>query len=250
MNEATKNTKKEITTISAETFAEDAGAGLENVTPDDLIIPQLKIAQKTNKEVDENDGSFIPGLQVGDIMNNITGEYCRGDQGVTVVPLAYKRVYLEFVDRDAGGGFVTIHENPGILSETTRNNKGQDELQNGNYIQTTANHYVLLVQNGKTTPVMIAMASTQLKKSRRWLANMNSLRITRGNGESFTPASYSHLYQLTTVPEKNNKGTWYGWKIDERGKITDGALYSQAKALAVTVNSPEFGEQTKEDVPF
>ena len=54
----------------------------------------------------------------------------------------------------------------------------------------------------------------------------------------------------TTVPEKNNKGTWYGWKIDERGKITDGALYSQAKALAVTVNSPEFGEQTKEDVPF
>ena len=83
---------QQVTSISADTFSQDAGAGLENVTPEDLIIPQLKIAQKTNKEVDENDGAYIPGVQIGDIMNNITGEFYGGDEGITVVPVAYKRI--------------------------------------------------------------------------------------------------------------------------------------------------------------
>ena len=115
MNE--KSLTKEIVSSAAEMFAEDAGAGLENVTPEDLIIPQLKIAQKTSKEVDANDGSYLPGIQVGDIMNNITGEVYRSDKGITVVPIAYKRVFLEFKPREVGGGFIALHENPGILSK-------------------------------------------------------------------------------------------------------------------------------------
>ena len=247
-NEPIKN-NQQVTSISADTFSQDAGAGLENVTPEDLIIPQLKIAQKTNKEVDENDGAYIPGVQIGDIMNNITGEFYGGDEGITVVPVAYKRIYLEFIDRDAGGGFVALHENPAIISETTRNNKGQDELQNGNYIQTTANHYVLLLENGKATPVMVAMSSTQLKKSRRWNSMMAGIRLRRKDGTSFTPSSFSHSYQLTTVPEKNSKGTWYGWKIDMIGQLEDVSLYHAAKAFGQTLDSPEFSENT-ENVPF
>jgi len=240
---------QQVTSISVDTLSQDAGAGLENVTSEDLIIPQLKIAQKTNKEVDENDGAYIPGVQIGDVMNNITGEFYGGDEGITVVPVAYKRVYLEFIDRDAGGGFVALHENPAIMSETSRNNKGQDALQNGNYIQTTANHYVLLLEDGKATPVRIAMQSTQLKKSKRWNSMMANLRLRRKDGTSFTPSSYSHSYQLTTVPESNIKGGWFGWKIDMIGKLEDVALYRAAKVFGQTLNSPEFSEST-EDVPF
>ena len=58
MNE--KSSTKEIVSSAAEMFAEDAGAGLENVTPEDLIIPQLKIAQKTSKEVDANEWFLSP----------------------------------------------------------------------------------------------------------------------------------------------------------------------------------------------
>ena len=95
MEDTTKT--NEIVSLNAQ-MAEDAGAGLENVTPEDLIIPQIKIAQKTNSQVDENDGAFIAGLQIGDIMNTITGEFYRGDQVVQVIPIAYKRVFLEFID--------------------------------------------------------------------------------------------------------------------------------------------------------
>jgi|TARA_R110001583_G_scaffold155716_1_gene307378 hypothetical protein len=242
-----KSSKKEIVSKTAAMFEEDAGGGLENVTPEDLIIPQLKIAQKTNKEVDENDGAYITGLQVGDIMNNITGEIYRSDKGIAVIPIAYKRVFLEFRTRDEGGGFIALHENPGILSETTRT-KGLDLLPSGNYIQTTANHYVLLIEDGKAVPVMIAMSSTQLKKSRRWLANMTSIRMTKQDGGSYTPPSYSHTYQMTTVPEKNDKGSWYGWKIDLVGEVEDVSLYTQAKSFAASVNEPQLTES--EDVPF
>jgi hypothetical protein len=249
MQNETVTKNQQVTAISAAILSQDAGVGLENVTPEDLIIPQLKIAQKTNKEVDENDGAFIPGVQIGDVMNNITSEFYGGDEGITVIPVAYKRVYLEFIDRDAGGGFVALHENPAIINETTRNNKGQDELQNGNYIQTTANHYVLLLEDGKATPVMVAMSSTQLKKSRRWNSMMAGLRLRRKDGTSFTPSSFSHSYQLTTVPEKNSKGTWYGWKIDMIGQLKDVSLYNAAKAFGQTLSSAELNENT-EDVPF
>ena len=102
-----KTTTNEIVSLNAQ-MAEDAGAGLENVTPEDLIIPQIKIAQKTNKEVDENDGAFIAGLQIGDIMNTITGEFYRGDQGVQVVPIAYKRVFLENIHTIKGKEFDNV----------------------------------------------------------------------------------------------------------------------------------------------
>ena len=65
---------------------------------------------------------------------------------------------------------------------------------------------------------------------------------------SYTPPSYSHLYQLTTVPEKNDKGSWYGWKIDLLSEVEEVALYNQAKAFAATVNEPQLTEP--EDVPF
>jgi hypothetical protein len=98
MQNETVTKNQQVTAISAAILSQDAGVGLENVTPEDLIIPQLKIAQKTNKEVDENDGAFIPGVQIGDVMNNITSEFYGGDEGITVIPVAYKRVYLEFID--------------------------------------------------------------------------------------------------------------------------------------------------------
>ena len=97
---------------------------------------------------------------------------------------------------------------------------------------------------------MVAMSSTQLKKSRRWLANMTAIRKTTKDGKTYTPPSYSHVYQLTTVPEKNSKGTWYGWKIDMVSEVTEIAVYNQAKAFAQSINAQDFSETSEETPPF
>ena len=228
--------KQEIATISAEDLSADAGAGLENVTPEDLIIPQLKLVQKNSPMVDPNEGGYIQGVKVGDIVNNVTGEHYDGEKGITVVPVAYRRVFLEFQDRDVGGGLVQIHSNPNVLMNTTLRN-GKDTLEGGNYIQTTANHYIIQLEGDKATPLMVAMASTQLKKSRRWNSIMAGIRMNDSKGETFTPASYSHTYQLCSTPEKNSKGSWYGWKIDLVGRVGEVSVYNQAKTFAQSITT-------------
>jgi hypothetical protein len=40
-------------------------------------------------------------------------------------------------------GLVAQHEDASILSKTSRDNLGRDMLENGNYIQTSATHFVL-----------------------------------------------------------------------------------------------------------
>ena len=237
INEPQKpTTKTQVATISSKDLIKDAGAGLENLAPEDLIVPQLKIAQPQSPMVNPHDASYIQGVKVGDIVNNVTSEYYSGSEGLTVVPVFYRRIFLEFIDRDRGGGLVAIHDNPSILSQTTRGEKGQDVLEGGNYVQTTANHYVLIVKGEKTEPVMVAMFSTQLKKSRRWNSIMAGLRLTDESGKTFNPASYSHLYRLSTVPESNSKGDWYGWKIDLLGQIEDLKVYNEAKSFGNSVS--------------
>ena len=209
-NVSMEKESKTLATLDVKVLAEDAGDGLDNLTADDLLIPSLKLVQKGSPAVDPTDSTYTDSVKIGDILNSVTNESYDGDAGITVLPAAYRRIYLEYIPREAGGGLAGIHEDPAIISQTHRDEMGRDVLASGNYVQTTANHYVLLLNGGKYDPVMIAMYSSQLKKSRRWNSIMAGQRVT-SDGKSVTPASYSHMYHLSTVPEKNSKGSWFGW---------------------------------------
>ena len=43
---------------------------------------------------------------------------------------------------------------------------------------------------------------------------------------------FSHQYHLKTVPQSNDKGTWFGWSVSKIGVVQDGALYQQANVWA------------------
>ena len=232
-----------LATIDAAILAEDEGAGLENVRSEDLLIPSLKLVQKGSPFVDPTESNYTEEVTVGDIINSVTNEFYDGSTGITVVPAAYRRVFLEYIPRETGGGLAGFHEDPAILSQTHRDEMGKDVLPSGNYIQTTANHYVLLVEGEKYTPVMIAMYSSQLKKSRRWNSIMAGQRIMNG-GKAIVPASYSHKYHLSTVAEKNSKGSWFGWKIDLVGQVGDIHLYNTAKEFAKSTTASEIAATT------
>jgi hypothetical protein len=100
------------------------------------------------------------------------------------------------------------------------------------------------------------MKSTQLKVSRTWNSMMNSIKLEGKNG-LFTPASYSHVYNLKTVEQSNDKGTWYGWTISKVGPVQDKNLYAAAKSFAESCKSGDVktkhseGEtESKDSVPF
>ena len=64
---------------------------------------------------------------------------------------------------------------------------------------------------------------------------MAGIRLKGKNG-LFTPASFSHIYQLKTTQMSNDKGTWFGWEVNKVGPVEDGALYKQAKAFAENIS--------------
>jgi len=223
-----------LATIS---FAEDASKGLGNIGHEDLALPFLKILGQLSPEVNKKDGKYVQGAEAGMIYNSVTGELFDGEKGLDVIPCHYKLEYIEWQDRGTGPSApVNIYPSSSdIMSQTKRDGSYKDRLPNGNYIEKTASHFVMALGKSPTT-ALIAMKSTQLKISRKWNSMMASIKMSDGNNQMFTPASFSHVYKLKSVQQSNDKGTWFGWEVSKVGVVQDPALYQQAKSFAESVS--------------
>jgi hypothetical protein len=204
-------------------------------------------------EVNERDAKYVEGAKAGMIFNTVTKQAYDGVEGVNVIPCGYKREYVEWSDRGEGTSApVAIHSvESGIIKEATRGADYKDRLPNGNYLENTASYFVML---DDMSQALITMKSTQLKVSRSWNSMMNSIKLKGKNG-MFTPAAYSHVYNLSTVQQSNDKGTWFGWNVQKIGPVQDKNLYEAAKQFASSVGNVQVkhgeGEtKSKDDVPF
>ena len=226
----------------------DANKGAQNISQEDLALPFLKILGQLSPEVNKTHGKYVEGAEPGKIINTVTNELY---DKISVVPCHYKRQYIEWQDRGASSGApVAIHDaDSDIVSQTTRDKSYKDRLPNGNYLENTANHFVLVVGKNPET-ALISMKSTQLKVSRKWNSMMMGIKLQGKNG-LFTPPTYSHIYNLSTVQMSNDKGTWFGWDVAKAGPVEDKSIYDMSKSFAESVNKgdvqakPEVQEQTK-----
>ena len=216
-------------------FESDAQSGFEEMNQDDFALPFLRILTNMSPEIGEVDGAS-PGM----LYNSVTGELFDGKKGVEVIPCSYVRQYIEWAPRGSGsGGPLNIYPaTSDILSRTHREpGDNRDYLDNGNYIENTANHYVqVLDENGVASPALIVMKSTQLKMSRKWNSMMMSVKMQGKNG-LFTPPMYSQVYRLTVVSQENAKGKWHGWNCERIGDVQDANAYTQAKTFAESISS-------------
>jgi hypothetical protein len=222
--------------LSVNVFEADADKGLGNIGHEDLALPFLKILGQLSPEVNKRDGKYVQGAEPGMIYNSVTGELFDGEKGVEVIPCHYKLEYIEWQDRGEGSGAPAgIHPSSSdILTKTKRDGSFKDRLPNGNYIEKTASHFVIVNSQVPST-ALLAMKSTQLKISRKWNSMMSSIKMKGKNG-MFTPASYSHVYKLRTVQQSNDKGTWFGWEVSKIGPVQDSALYQQCKSFADSIS--------------
>ena len=237
MNQEANITKRENAgALATVNFEADANKGSQNIAQDDLALPFLKVLGQLSPEVNKQNSKYVKGAEPGMIFNSVTGELYDGAKGIQVVPCHYRLEYIEWRDRGEGSGApVAIHSSSSdIMTKTTRDASFKDRLPNGNYVERTASHFVIV--NGQTpSTALIAMKSTQLKISRKWNSMMAGIRLKGKNG-LFTPASFSHIYQLKTVQQSNDKGTWFGWEVSKIGPVQDTTLYQQAKTFAENVS--------------
>ena len=251
MNQVTKKENSSVALTSM--FEEDQAGGMQGMGSDDFAMPFLRVLGQLSPETNKRDAKYVEGAEPGMIFNTVTKQTYDGEKGLNIIPCGYKREYVEWSDRGEGTSApVAIHSvESGIIKEATRVADYKDRLPNGNYLENTASYFVML---DDMSQALITMKSTQLKVSRSWNSMMNSIKLKGKNG-MFTPAAYSHVYNLSTVQQSNDKGTWFGWNVQKIGPVQDKSLYEAAKQFASSVGNVQVkhgeGEtKSKDDVPF
>jgi len=234
--EVSKKKDSNVVQLDASIFEADAGKGLENVGQEDLALPFIKILSGLDPVLDD-----LEEARKGDIYNTVTNQIYKGKEGIRVVPCTYQRRFIEWAPRGSGTGaplnIFTPNDQRPKTERSSDDNREYVVDGDGSYIEETHQHFVVIIEpDGTTSTALIAMKSTQLKKSRKWNSMIASRSIVGANGP-FTPPRYSHVYLLKTVSEENSKGSWHGWDISKEGHVEDMALYGNAKSFAESISS-------------
>lgn len=238
--------KQELQTAKGEQLPDflrnaDAGAGMEGADVDSFAIPFLQVLQKGSPQCDESLGDplFDPDARPGQLVNSVTQERFDGKEGVDFVPCAFQRRFLKWGARKAGGGFEgdftpeevnalrdqgKIVSVEGRLFEPLADGSVSEDLSS--VYRDTRMHFGLLLTDAGPQQVLLSLTSTQIKKSK---ALMSLLRLQKANGKQLP--TFANIIRVTSVPESNDQGSWYGVKFDHNGYVQDQALYEEGMAF-------------------
>ena len=231
-------------------FGDDAAKGFENMTQEDMALPFVRILGQLSPQVTDGDAKYIEGAKPGMIYNTVTSELFEGKKGIKIIPCYYKKDFPEWSDRgDGPGAPVAVHLPNSPVIQTGKRDGSKIRLPNGNYLEETASYYVLVeTKAGGMTPALITMKSTQLNVSKKWNSMMKTIQIPDGKGGFAIPPMHGVVYNMQSVLQKNDKGSWYGWSVSQNRIMgqADTSLYLSAKDFRGNVSKGNV--QTKADV--
>lgn len=216
-----------------------AGQGMENTDRDSFAIPFLAVMQKGSPQVDKDSDAFVKGAEVGDLMLTTTQELFKDEDGVDLVFCGYRRAFLRWAPRDQGGGFkgeLAVDEVARLrAANTIREEDGKLFADNGDLVRDTRIHYVMVVRpDGTFTPAVVSCSSTQIKKSKMLMTQLQTYQAKGQNG-LYTPPTFAHIFHAETVAEQNDQGSWRGWKFTRKGNVASATLFQAAAAFSESV---------------
>ena len=237
-DEKQMTTKKEAGLPSSILFEDDAAAGFENVKTTSLALPILKLLQNGSGEAQRRNQNYVEGAEPGMFLNIVTKKLYDGAKGIEVIPCHYKLEYQEWADFGTGSNRPEniYADDSEILSKTTKDGSGKDRLDNGNYILTVGQHYILIADGDSIEQALVSMSSSQGKISRGWNSMMLSITFNGKNGP-YNPSSFSHSYKLTSVLNSGKGNQWYGYNVTKIGPVKNEALYERAKKFYTSLAS-------------
>ena len=196
-------------------FGDYAGMGWENQTSADMVIPFLGLLQTNSPQVEEGE-QRIKGAKAGDMFNTVTQELIEGP--VYIVPCCTQHVFVEWVPRVQGGGFVGVHElGSEVVSKAKTNATAFNELKTeaGNDLIETFYIYALLLEGPDSTeslsPIVLAFSSTKIKVYKRM---MTQLRTVKANPQ---PPMFAYRLEVSSVGDKNKKGSFKNFSLSPVG---------------------------------
>jgi len=207
--------KKPAGALAVHDYGEDAGAGFEQTSAADYAIPFLSVLQTNSPQVEKGSGAQIDGAEAGNLFNTVSQECYDGDKGLVFIPCDTAHQYVEWKPRDSGGGFVGVFPPDSDMVTLAKEQSvsfGKLKTDEGNDLIETFYMYGLLLRDFDATDfemVMIPFSSTKIKKYRQIMYRMRTLQGV---------PLFANRLLITSVPEKNNKGSFWNFKIEPAGE--------------------------------
>jgi len=202
----------------------DSNRGSEDVGIEDLTIPRLEIVQALSPCRKKTNAAYIEGCEEGQLYNSITREIY-GDK-VFIIPVVFKKQWLIWKDRDAGGGFKGAYDTAELAAERLIELEEENAVGPFESVDTAQHICLLLKPNGKIEEIAISMAKSKMKVSRKF----NSLvRINGGD-------RFSRVYEVRTVEDKSEKGEYINLDIKTIGFPSE-EMYRKAEILFDDIKS-------------
>ncbi len=199
--------------------------GSEEVKSTDMVLPRLEIVQALSPIKEENDEA-----KEGYLFNSVTQEII-GDLAY-FVPVYYRMEYLVWKDQDQGGGFFGSF-NSKEEADARRKALIEEDNENPDYIEivdTPVQYGLRISPDGLCEQIVISMAKTKAKVSRKWNA---MIQIAGGD-------RFSRVYKLTTFRDENSKGQKFFNFVVQPAGFTPEAVYREAERLYGVLKTQDF----------
>jgi hypothetical protein len=207
----TQSTQPTTALVPVADYGADMGAGFEHQSPADVSLPWLAVLQDNSPIV-----RSLEAAQPGLLHNSVTDDCL---PAVDIVPATTRHLYVEWLPKAKGGGFLGVHEptSPVVVKARASSPQfGQYTTPEGNELVET--FYVYAVQldasSEPTGPVVIACTKTKIGQYKRWMTRVSMFQVKTPSGQRVRPPLYAHLVRVTTFEDKNPKGTFYNIKFD------------------------------------
>jgi len=238
------------TSISTQ-FLEGAGEGTGDFSQSDFTVPFIGVLQALSKPLQKGHAKYIKSAEQGMFLNSATQKTYSGDDGFIFVPVFFHHRYLEWAPNNGGivndwGNDPTFHDSIEV------NDKYQRITPAGNEIVDAMEYFGLIVDlDTKTFEAAVLPFSKVFTKRAKKFNNLIRAHVEINNGKPVKPAIYFYAYKITTVPESNDKGSWYAHQIEDFAKVPEwgefgGQVFQAAKELRMSVASGELKAAVEE----
>lgn len=218
-------------------LATDSGAGMEGADKDSFAIPRILVLQQLSPQCTRGRPEYREGAQPGMFYNTVTGELMSGETGIIVLPCAFQRRFIQWGARGTDrAGFkgelmpedVAARRASGEIQELDGQLfLGEPNPKKSDRIEDTRNHFVLVLTDSGYMQALFSLKGTQIKKSKQLMALLAAVRV---NGR--TVPTWANKIRVTTQPESNDRGSWFGIRVESAGlNTTSEELYTAGKAF-------------------
>lgn len=176
-------------------------AGSENVSHQDLEIPRIGIIQDLSPQRKKTDPAYISGAEEGMMFNTVTGELYQ--EALLVIPVYFRKEWVLWVDRKAGGGFRGAFPNLGA-AEAARSDVN-DPCES---VETAQNFSLISSDGGASwSEAVLSMSKSGLSVSRKW----NSMIMLKEADR------FGQVYLVNPTQKTNSSGSFYVFNIQWHG---------------------------------